>query len=707
MNVAFIHKLVNKTATSETQETHPQMLDKNALSQLQGLKDQIEADKEYAEGTIKATRHRFGFVVLDDNREIFLAPDEMQRVLPGDRVSIVIKPVAANDKKAKAQTAGELETLLSTAVDCFVGEVVQKGKAFFIAPDIPELANFTRWLFIPPNARSGAKHGDLVQCQLQRHPFRDGKPAVKVLQNLGSTSTPGIENEYCALRAGIARYLPKPSVNELDKALKTIPENGAERIDFSHLPLVSIDAASTVDIDDAICAQPVENGWHLSIAIADPTALIGHSTSMTSIVAERGTSHYFHGAAIPMLPDSVSKPAALAPAEDRPAIVCQLTIASSGETTAANVELGTVRSRAKLSYQEVDSVINGSIEHDLSNGIRDLHGCFQALRSWREQNELVIEHRTDYRWILDDAKQIGSIEPVEKRTSQILVEECMVAANKAIAVQLQASDKPGPFVAHAGIRRDKSDEAKEFLKRFIPDMAETDFSTIDGFRALINRLNAASGERPLRAMINRLMSRASFSVKPAPHMGMAVPLYTNGTSPLRKALDYCVHLQLKAMLGDTSLTPASATVFDAINQASAKNRQAVSAAQNWLTCNYLNKCAANGEQQFSGSIVHINTSGFTVRLDQNGLEGVIDLRSHKDKFSFDKWEMSLASKDERYALGQQVTVTYLPTDKPRGVQAAFSIAPDSPAAEKMDTTEDSTEGESLGDGANDGHNGSP
>ena len=649
------------------------MLDKNALSQLQGLKDQIEAEKEYAEGTVKATRHRFGFVVLDDNREIFLSPDEMQRVLPGDRVSIVIKPVTSKDKKAKEQTAGELEKLISTSVDCFVGEVVQKGKAFFIAPDIPELVNFTRWLFIPPNARSGAKHGDLVQCQLQRHPFNDGKPSVKVLQNLGNASTPGIENEYCALRAGIARYLAKPAVASLDNALKTVPEHTVTRTDFRDLPLVSIDAPSTVDIDDAICARPEGDGWKLYVAIADPTAATGHSTEMTKIVAERGTSHYFHGTAIPMLPDSISKPAALAPDEDRPAIVCQLTIAASGEITDASVSLGTVCSKAKLSYQEVDSVITDQTDHDFSAEISNLNACFGALRSWREQNELVIEHRTDFRWILDDAKQISSIEPVDKRISQILVEECMVAANKAIANQLKAADKPGPFVTHAGIRRDKSDEAKEFLTRYLPEIADTDFATSEGFRTLINGLNAASGERPLRAMINRLMSRASFSVKPAPHMGMAVELYTNGTSPLRKALDYCVHLQLKALLGDSSITPAPATVFDAINQASAKNRQAVNSAQNWLTCNYLNKCAASGEKIFQGSIVHINTSGFTVRLDENGLEGVIDLRSHKDKFSFDKWEMSLSSKSARFALGQSVSVEYLPADKPRGAQAAFSV----------------------------------
>ena len=583
-------------------------------------------------------------------------------------------------------------------MDCFVGEVVQKGKAFFIAPDIPELINFTRWLFIPPNARSGAKHGDLVQCQLQRHPFNDGKPSVKVLQNLGNASTPGIENEYCALRAGIARYLAKPAVASLDNALKTVPEHTVTRTDFRDLPLVSIDAPSTVDIDDAICARPDGDGWKLYVAIADPSAATGHSTEMTKIVAERGTSHYFHGAAIPMLPDSVSKPAALAPNEDRPAIVCQLTIAANGETTDAAVSLGTVCSKAKLSYQEVDSVIT-------DQPITIFPPRFQpqcllwALRSWREQNELVIEHRTDFRWILDDAKQISSIEPVDKRISQILVEECMVAANKAIANQLKAADTPGPIQTHAVIRREPSEEAHEFLKRYLPEMADTDFATTEGFRTLINGLNAASGERPLRAMINRLMSRASFSVKPAPHMGMAVELYTNGTSPLRKALDYCVHLQLKALLGDSSITPRQPPFLTpSIKQAQkiAKRER----AQNWLTCNYLNKCAASGEKVFEGSIVHINTSGFTVRLDENGLEGVVDLRSHEDKFSFGKWEMSLSSKNASFALGQAVSVEYLPADKPRGTQAAFSvIATESPEAPETADTAIHENGISKNDGA--------
>ena len=156
-------------------------------------------------------------------------------------------------------------------------------------------------------------------------------------------------------------------------------------------------------------------------------------------------------------------------------------------------------------------------------------------------------------------------------------------------------------------------------------------------------------------------------------MGMALPVYTTGTSPLRKALDFCVHLQLKAMLGDTSVKTAPATVFDLINQASAKNRQAVTAANNWLSCNFLNARAAEGKSDYDSEIVHINTSGFRVKINGLGLEGTVDLRKDEEKFSFDKWEMALASKTRRYQLRQQVRVQYQPVDKPRGESASFTL----------------------------------
>ena len=179
------------------------MLNQNSLSQLQGLKSQMEAEKERAEAVVKGTQSRYGFAVLDDGREIFIPPDEMLKVLPGDKVAICIRPATpVKGKQDKpGRTVAEIERLIESGLDEFVGHVVQKGKATFVVPDLPALS---RWLFIPSHARNGVAPGDLVACALLRHPIKDGKPSAKILKKLGDENTPGVENQYCAARAGLA-----------------------------------------------------------------------------------------------------------------------------------------------------------------------------------------------------------------------------------------------------------------------------------------------------------------------------------------------------------------------------------------------------------------------------------------------------------------------------------------------------------------------
>jgi exoribonuclease-2 len=72
------------------------MLNADALQQLSKLKKNIQDNKDYAEGIVRGTQNRFGFVMLDDGREAFLPPEEMQQVLPGDRVKVSL---TENEKK--------------------------------------------------------------------------------------------------------------------------------------------------------------------------------------------------------------------------------------------------------------------------------------------------------------------------------------------------------------------------------------------------------------------------------------------------------------------------------------------------------------------------------------------------------------------------------------------------------------------------------
>jgi ribonuclease R len=69
----------------------------------------------------------------------------------------------------------------------------------------------------------------------------------------------------------------------------------------------------------------------------------------------------------------------------------------------------------------------------------------------------------------------------------------------------------------------------------------------------------------------------------------------------------------------------------------------------------------------------VNSSGFNVRLDDNGLEGFVDLRKDPEKFSYDKWTASLTSTTRRFQLQQSVEITYQGVDGENPHQSLFKL----------------------------------
>ena len=128
----------------------------------------------------------------------------------------------------------------------------------------------------------------------------------------------------------------------------------------------------------------------------------------------------------------------------------------------------------------------------------------------------------------------------------------MVAANRCAARFLAEKNTTGPFVVHDGFRRDRLKDRERFLELYSPETKDLDPDQLEGYRDLLRQLAASDHELPVRTMVNRLLTRARLSKRPGHHMGMSLPVYTNCTSPLRKYLDFLVHLQIKAVLRDVA-----------------------------------------------------------------------------------------------------------------------------------------------------------
>ncbi|MCX2978968.1 VacB/RNase II family 3'-5' exoribonuclease [Candidatus Marimicrobium litorale] len=647
------------------------MLTQDNLTQLTDLKNQMEAAKERAEAVVKGTQARYGFAVLDDGREVFIPPQEMLKVFPNDRVQICIRPTKDN------KTIADIEKLIDSPVEEFTGRCVRKGKAVFVVPDLPQ---FSRWLFLPTQARNGAKEGDFLRCAILRHPIRDGKPQAKVLSVLGDETTPGIEILYSISKHHLPNQWSKGSLNDIEKSLaEHPPETTLDRRDLTDLEFVTIDAAKTQDIDDALYAEISDDGWTLFVAIADPTAYVSTASRLYKDIAQRATSVYFHGDVLPMLPEILSQETcALSEGVDRPALVCKISVSDAGEVGEFEFIEATVRSRAKLSYYAVERYLNGQYDELMSHStpLESLYQVYRALRSRREQNNLLMDDRQEFRWILNDNKQIETIETAEKLLSQKLVEECMVATNRCAARFLVTNNTTGPFIAHPGFRSDRREELKKFLEMHAPDLAELDPDTVQGYRDIIKGLSAEGRKLPLRTMANRLLTRAAVTTQHAPHMGMALDCYTNCTSPLRKYVDFLVHLQIKAILNKKEPTEnVEETLLKGLRSRIGASREATMATDRWLAGNYLKRLTQDGGVTFKATVSHVTSSGFTARLTQNGLTGFVDLRKDPEKFSYDKWTASLTSTTRRFQIEQTVELSLIGLDDEISNQALFAPVP--------------------------------
>jgi ribonuclease R len=639
------------------------MLNADALSQLRQLKSDIKDNKVVFPGTVKATNGRFGFVALDEGRDVFLPPEEMQKVLPGDRVNVTEQEVE------KGKTQGVVDELLETRLNTFVGRYLVKGKGHFVVPETPGI---NRWIFIPPKERMNAQQDDYIYCQIHKHPIKDGKGQAKVLRVIGKAGEPGIERSFTLATFDLADTWPDAVRAQADSLSESdIESRETGREDRTDRPYVTIDSPGTQDMDDALLAEPNATGWTLSIAIADPTAVIDTDSPAEQEAFNRATAIYFPGEPLPMLPDSIStRLCSLMPEAKRLSLICDLQVNNDGSLGDYSFHQATIKSKGKLSYELVSNLIEGREDDDIkalpdavANSLDQLHQAATALRKWRNEHALLSGDRPEFRLRLDENKRIRLIEPSIQNEAHRLVEECMVAANRC-AADFLSNHTAGLFIQHPGLRDDRADNIRSLIDSHAPHLSGVDAHQAEGFRKLMKETDSLAAEVPVKAILSRQLARAELSFKPAPHQGMGLDAYTTFTSPLRKFSDFYVHRLIKAALWNTPMKALTEDQLEALQAAQIRARQAANSLESWLKSDFAKTL---GEEPMAGVISRTVPAGFFVRLDANGLEGFVSCKDLDGKYSFDPVTMRLIhNKNGRiFQLEQPVTVSFAGVDDER------------------------------------------
>jgi len=574
------------------------------------LKEKLHSQTPRVEGVVKGTEKGFGFLEVDAQKSYFIPPPFMKKVMHGDRIIAVLQT-------DKDREVADPEKLVEPFLTRFVGRVQKKDDRLSIVPDHPLLKDAIQCR-PDRNCKHDFQAGDWAVAEMKRHPLKGDRTFYAELTTFITNADDHLAPWWVTLsRHNLEREAPQAATGEmLDEQL--------EREDLTGLDFVTIDSASTEDMDDALYVEALPEGQlRLTIAIADPTAFVAADSELDAIAAERSFTNYLPGFNIPMLPRELSdNVCSLRPNERRPVLACRVTVAADG-TLGEDTQFfaAWIESKAKLAYDNVSDWLENSGEWQpeseaIAEQIRLLHQLCLARSEWRKTHALVFKDRPDFRFLLGEKGEVLDIIAEHRRIANRIVEEAMITANICAATVLRDKLGFGIYNIHHGFDLVNAEQAASVLENHGVKVDPQAIATLEGFRVLRRELDAQPTQF-LDSRIRRFQSFAEIGIEPGPHFGLGLEAYATWTSPIRKYGDMINHRLLKAMIKGEAATRPHDEITVKMSERRRLNRMAERDVGDWLYSRFLEK-AAGTDQRFAAEVIDVSRGGMRVRLTDNG-----------------------------------------------------------------------------------------
>ncbi len=182
-----------------------------------------------------------------------------------------------------------------------------------------------------------------------------------------------------SLREGITKIQAELKVSpEFAPEVEAAAARAAESprlpdLDRTDIPFVTVDPASSMDLDQALHIERDGSGYVVHYAIADVAAFVTPDDPVDLASHERGETLYGADSKVPLHPTSLSEGAAsLLPDQVRPALLWTIRVDDTGEGTDVHVERARVRSRAKLDYVGVQKAIDEGTADDVLTLLKEV-----------------------------------------------------------------------------------------------------------------------------------------------------------------------------------------------------------------------------------------------------------------------------------------------------------------------------------------------
>ncbi|PWY95075.1 RNB-domain-containing protein [Aspergillus sclerotioniger CBS 115572] len=400
---------------------------------------------------------------------------------------------------------------------------------------------------------------------------RDSRyPTGHFIRSLGELETKGAETEALLLEYDV-QYKPFPKA-----VLDCLPAEGHDwrvpaskedigwkgRRDLRDLLICSIDPPGCQDIDDALHARPLPNGnFEVGVHIADVSHFVKPNNAMDLEASLRGTTVYLVDKRIDMLPHLLGTDlCSLKPYVERYAFSVLWEMTPNAEVVSADFTKSVIRSREAFSYEKAQKRIDDPSQKDeLTESMRTLLRFSKILRQKRMDAGALNLASPEVRIEADNDEVGDPLTDVKTKAmleTNSLVEEFMLHANITVASKIYST-----FSQTAMLRRHATPPPQNF-EEIINQLTKKRDMRLDvsSSRALADSLDRCVDEKNpffntlVRILATRCMTSAEYFCAGAHaesefrHYGLASPIYTHFTSPIRRYADLLVHRQLASAI---------------------------------------------------------------------------------------------------------------------------------------------------------------
>ena len=384
---------------------------------------------------------------------------------------------------------------------------------------------------------------------------KDDTAAVMKFYKLPKAFPPEVLAE--AVRVSVVPAIEQPNDRTSERSLRG-------RLDLRKKFIFTCDPVTARDYDDALSLETDRKGNRiLGVHIADVSHYVKPGSAIDREAYKRSTSVYLCDKVVPMLPEQLCNGVcSLVPNEDRLAFSVFMTFDRNGEMVKREFAKTVIRSKARFTYEQVMDLIRKKGEGKgkrcggslFSPGKREsgtilaISELAQQLRAKRFAAGALDLEMPEAEVLLDGEGEMTGIVTRPYDESHQMIEECMVAANEAVAKELWTRG-----VKILARLHEPPDPEKILLLRSELRGLGVKMGNIENPKVFAQFLQAIK-KNPLyptlSMMVLRSMKKAVYDSTAIGHFGLAKKYYAHFTSPIRRYPDLTLHRQLAAYLGE-------------------------------------------------------------------------------------------------------------------------------------------------------------